>query len=135
MKVGCARGQRYRYNASTPVSEVQWIKNGEVITINATVTNNGSGVTNIFYDGSLSQLSIISASAQDSGKYTCNVTNKVNGTIDSTSIVIQGMYTMFIRCCTTFLRHYFSHCSGLNFSFEIFSCGKKANPAARCKHN
>ena len=107
------------------MSEVQWIKNGEVITINATVTNNGSGVTNIFYNGSLSQLSITSASAQDSGKYTCNVTNKVNGTIDSTSIVIQGMYTMFITCCTTFLRHYFSHCSGLNFSFEIFSCGKK----------
>lgn len=133
-----AKGENFklicRYNASPPVSEVQWIKNGEVITINATVTN-GSRVTNIFYNGSLSQLSITSASAQDSGKYTCNVTNKVNGTIDSTSIVIQGMYTMFITCCTTFLRHYFSHCSGLNFSFEIFSCWKKANPAARCKHN
>ncbi|XP_066014896.1 hemicentin-1-like [Pocillopora verrucosa] len=88
-----AKGESFtlicRYNASPPVSEVQWIKDGNVITINATVTNNGSRVTNIFYNESLSQLSITSASSQDSGNYTCNVTNNVTDTTDSTSIVIQ----------------------------------------------
>nr|XP_058964944.1 hemicentin-2-like [Pocillopora verrucosa] len=88
-----AKGESFtlicRYNASPPVSEVQWIKDGNVITINATVTNNGSRVTNIFYNESLSQLSITSASLQDSGNYTCNVTNNVTDTTDSTSIVIQ----------------------------------------------
>ena len=116
-----AKGESFtlicRYNASPPVSEVQWIKDGNVITINATVTNNGSRVTNIFYNESLSQLSITSASLQDSGNYTCNVTNNVTDTTDSTSIVIQGMYTMFITSCTTYLRHYFSQCSWLNFLF------------------
>ena len=116
-----AKGENFtlicRYNASLPVSRVQWIKDGNVITINATVTNNGSRVTKIFYNESLSQLSITSASSQNSGNYTCNVTNNVTDTTDSTSIVIQGMYTMFITSCTTYLRHYFSQCSWLNFLF------------------
>ena len=119
------------------MSEVQWIKDGNVITINATVTNNGSRVTNIFYNESLSQLSITSASLQDSGNYTCNVTNNVTDTTDSTSIVIQGMYTMFITSCTTYLRHYFSQCSWLNFfvSLKSYPLEGKANPAVLCKHN
>ncbi|XP_022810525.1 hemicentin-2-like, partial [Stylophora pistillata] len=78
-----------RYNTSTPVSEVEWIKDGEVIAINSTVTKNGSRLTIIYYNDSLSQLSIASASLQDSGNYTCNVTNGLNRTTDSTLIVIQ----------------------------------------------
>ena len=126
-----------RYNASPPVSEVQWIKDGNVITINATATNNGSRVTNIFYNESLSQLSTASASSQDSGNYICNVTNNVNGTTDSTLIVIQGMHTMSITFCTTYLRHYFSQCFWLNFFVSIKSSPveEKANPAVLCKHN
>ena len=80
-----------RYNTSTPVSEVQWIKDGEVIAVNSTVTNNGSRLTITYYDNSLSQLSIASASSQDSGTYTCNVTNEVNSTVASTMIDVQGM--------------------------------------------
>ena len=118
------------------MSEVQWIKDGNVITINATVTN-GSRVTNIFYSESLSQLSITSASSQDSGVYICNVTNNVTDTTDSTSIVIQGMYTMFITSYTTYLWHYFSQCSWLNFFVRLksYSVEGKANPAVLCKHN
>ena len=78
------------------MSRVQWKKDGKVIAVNASKTNSGSRVTDIFYNESLSQLLIASASLQDSGNYICNVTNTVNATTDSTSIVIQGMYTVFI---------------------------------------
>ena len=105
-----AKGENFtlicRYNASPPVSGVQWIKDGNVI-------------PNIFYNESLSQLAIASASSQNSGNYTCNVTNNVNDTTDSILLVIQGMYTMFITCCTTYPRHYFSHCSWLNFLVRL----------------
>ncbi|XP_022800131.1 hemicentin-1-like [Stylophora pistillata] len=88
-----AKGENFtlicRYNSSPPVSEVQWIKDGKVIAINSTATNNGSRVTITHHHGSLSQLSIASASSNDSGTYTCNVTNELNSTTDSTSIVIQ----------------------------------------------
>ena len=77
------------------MSEVQWIKDGEVIAINSTVTKNGSRLTIIYYNDSLSQLSIASASLQDSGNYTCNVTNGLNRTTDSTLIVIQGKYKIY----------------------------------------
>lgn len=51
------------------MSEVEWIKDGEVIAINSSVTNNGSRLTINYYDNSSSQLSIASASSQDSGTY------------------------------------------------------------------
>ena len=77
-----AKGENFtlicRYNASPPVSGVQWIKDGNVI-------------PSIFYNESLSQLAIASASSQNSGNYTCNVTNNVNDTTDSILLVIQGM--------------------------------------------
>ena len=119
-----AKGEKFtlicRYNASLPASRVQWKKDGKVIAVNANKTNSGSRVTDIFYNESLSQLLIASASSQDSGNYICNVTNTVNGTTDSTSIVIQGMYTVFIIWCTAYSRHYFSYCSWLIF-FNMWS--------------
>ena len=48
------------------MSEVQWLKDGKVIAKNSTATENGSRVTIIHYDESLSQLSITSASLNDS---------------------------------------------------------------------
>ena len=119
-----AKGEKFtlicRYNASSPVSRVQWKKDGKVIAVNASKTNSGSRVTDIFYNESLSQLLIASASLQDSGNYICNVTNTVNATTDSTSIVIQGMYTVFIIWCTAYSRHHFSYCSWLIF-FNMWS--------------
>ena len=121
-----AKGEKFtlicRYNASSPVSRVQWKKDGKVIAVNASKTNSGSRVTDIFYNESLSQLLIASASSQDSGNYICNVTNTVNGTTDSTSIVIQGMYTVFIIWCTAYSRHYFSYCSWLIFFLTCDLC-------------
>ena len=86
-----------RYNASPPVSEVQWLKDGKVIAKNSTATENGSRVTIIHYDESLSQLSITSASLNDSGNYICKVTNEVDSTSDSTSIAIQGRYYVMFK--------------------------------------
>ena len=126
-----AKGEKFtlicRYNASLPASRVQWKKDGKVIAVNASKTNSGSRVTDIFYNESLSQLLIASASSQDSGNYICNVTNTVNGTTDSTWIFIQGMYTVFIIWCTAYSRHYFSYCSWLIF-FNMWSVPFSPSP-------
>lgn len=79
------------------MSEVQWLKDGKVIAKNSTATENGSRVTIIHFDESLSQLSITSASLNDSGNYICNVTNEVDSTSDSTSIAIQGRYYVMFK--------------------------------------
>ena len=70
---------------------MQWIKNGTVIATNTTVLINDSRVTIPHYNESEIQLSITAASLKDAGNYTCNVTNDVNSTSDTTSIVIQGV--------------------------------------------
>ena len=76
------------------MSEVQWIKNGTVIVTNTTVQINDSRVNIPHYNGSQIQLSITTANLQDAGNYTCSVTNEVNSTSDTTSIVIQGVLYM-----------------------------------------
>ena len=81
-----------RYNASPPVSEVQWIKNGTVIVTNTTVLINDLRVIIPRYNESQIQLSITAASLKDGGDYICNVTNDVDSTSDTTLIVIEGTY-------------------------------------------
>ena len=76
------------------MSEVQWIQNGTVIATNTTVQINDSRVTIPHYNESEIQLSITSATLEDAGNYTCSVTNDVNSTSDTTSIVIQGVLYM-----------------------------------------
>ena len=76
------------------MSEVQWIKNGTVIATNTTVQINDSRVNIPHYNESQAQLSITNATLQDAGNYTCNVTNDVHSTSDTTAIVIQGLLYM-----------------------------------------
>ena len=73
------------------MSQVQWIKNGTVIATNSTVLIIDSRVTIPYYNESQVQLSINASTLQDSGSYTCKVTNYVNSTSDTTSIIIEGV--------------------------------------------
>ena len=78
-----------RYEASPPVSEVQWIK-GTVIARNTSMLINDSRVTIPSFNESQIQLSITAASLKDGGNYTCKVTNILNSTQDMTVIIIEG---------------------------------------------
>ena len=79
-----------RYEASPPVSEVQWIKDGTVIAVNTSMLINDSRVTIPSFNESQIQLSITAASLKDGGNYTCKVTNVLNSTQDTTMIIIEG---------------------------------------------
>ena len=79
-----------RYEASPPVSEVQWIKEGTVIAGNTSVPINDSRVTIPSFNESQIQLSITAASLKDGGNYICKVTNNLNSTQDTTMIIIKG---------------------------------------------
>ena len=78
-----------RYEASPPVSEVQWIK-GTVIARNTSMLINDSRVTIPSFNESQIQLSITAASLKDGGNYICKVTNNLNSTQDTTMIIIKG---------------------------------------------
>ena len=79
-----------RYEASPPVSEVQWIKEGTVIVRNTSVQINDSRVRIPFFNESQIQLSITAASLKDGRNYTCKVTNILGSTRDTTMIIIKG---------------------------------------------
>ena len=84
-----------QYNASPPVSEVQWVKDGSVIARND--SGIGNGLVNITeFTESQSQLLISSSTRNDEGDYTCFVTNAVGNSSDITSVVIQGMFFSMI---------------------------------------
>ena len=78
-----------RYEASPPVSKVQWIK-GTVIARNNSMLINDSRVTIPSFNESQIQLSITAASLKDGGNYTCKITNILNSTQDMTMIIIEG---------------------------------------------
>ena len=80
-----------QYNASPPVSEVQWVKDGNVIARNG--SGIGNGLVNVTqFTESQSQLLISSTTTQDEGNYSCSVTNTVGKSSDTTSVLIQGMF-------------------------------------------
>ena len=79
-----------RYEASPPVSEVQWIKEGTAIAGNTSVQINDSRVTIPSFNASQIQLLITAASLKDGGNYICKVTNILNSTQDTTMIIIKG---------------------------------------------
>jgi len=81
-----------RYNASPPVSEVLWKKDGTVITRNASVQNNDSRITIAHYTASQIQLTINTTTSNDAGNYTCAVTNAVGNSSDTTVILIEGVF-------------------------------------------
>ncbi|XP_066015799.1 hemicentin-1-like [Pocillopora verrucosa] len=78
-----------RYEASPPVSEVQWIKEGTLIAGNTSVLINDSRVRIPSFNESQIQLSITAASLKDGGNYTCRVTNILNSTQDTIMIIIK----------------------------------------------
>ncbi|XP_022799388.1 hemicentin-1-like [Stylophora pistillata] len=77
------------YEASPPVSEVQWRKEGTVIVRNASKLINGSRVTIPSFNESQVQLSITEASLRDEGNYTCNASNIFSSTQDTIMIIIE----------------------------------------------
>jgi len=81
-----------RYNASPPASEVLWKKDGTVIVRNTSVEINDSRITIPHYSESQIQLTVINATAQDAGNYTCLVTNVVGNSSDTTVIFIEGTF-------------------------------------------
>ena len=80
-----------QYDASPPVSEVQWVKDGSVIARND--SGIGNRLVNITeFTESQSHLLISSSTRDDEGNYTCFVTNAVGNSSNITSVLIQGMF-------------------------------------------
>ena len=78
------------YDALPPVSEVQWIKDGEVIARNFSLLVNESHLTVSHYNESEIQLLINQSTSRDAGDYTCLVINAVGNSSQKTSIISQG---------------------------------------------
>ena len=100
-----------RYNASPPVSEVLWEKNGTVIARNKSAAINSSRITIPRYNESQSQLTVLNATSQDAGNYTCSVTNSVGNLSDTTVIFIEGLFLMYKAINLTCSRLNCSHVS------------------------
>ena len=79
------------YNTSPPASEVQWRKDGAVISRNVTMESGARGNITHFNE-SLVQLTISSSITDDTGNYTCVVINKVDNSTDTASVTIQGLF-------------------------------------------
>ena len=81
-----------QYHALPPVSEVQWKKDGTIIARNTSVEINDSRTVISHYNESHVQLTINTTTPQDSGNYTCIVTNDMGSSSDSATIVLEGMF-------------------------------------------
>ena len=77
------------YNSSPVASEVQWLKNGEVISRNDTMVNNARGNITRLNESSI-QLIISPSISSDAANYTCLVINDVGNS--SETIAIRGLY-------------------------------------------
>ena len=88
--VGKIRKLICEYDAVPPVSEVQWIKDGDVIARNFSVLVNESRLTVSHYNESQIQLLINQSTSYDAGDYTCLVINAVGNSSQKTSIISQG---------------------------------------------
>ena len=108
-----------QYNASPPVSEVQWVKDGNVIARNGSGIGNGSVNVTQFTE-SQSQLLILSSTSHDEGNYACFVTNTVGNSSDTTSVLIQGMFFWMMHgiliFCTIVWSHHFESSTVFKYS-------------------
>ena len=77
------------YNSSPVASEVQWLKNGKVISRNNKMENNTRGTITRF-NGSSIQLTISPSVSSDAANYTCLVIKDVGNSSDT--IAIRGLY-------------------------------------------
>ena len=80
------------YNTSSPASKVQWLKDGTVISRNATILENAAQRNITHFNESVVQLTIGSSTTQDAGNYICLVENNVTNSSATTEIVIQGLF-------------------------------------------
>ena len=77
------------YNTSPPVSEVSWEKNGTVISTNGSVLV-GARTNITHFNDSTVQLTLVQSILSDSGNYTCVVTNRIDNSSATASVIIQG---------------------------------------------
>ena len=77
------------YNTSPSISEVRWEKDGNVISRNGSEDAGARGVITHFNDSTV-QLTIASSNSSDSGNYTCVVTNRIDNSSATASVIIQG---------------------------------------------
>ena len=77
------------YNTSPSISEVRWEKDGNVISRNGSEEAGARGVITHFNDSTV-QLTITSSNSSDSGDYTCVVTNRIDNSSATASVIIQG---------------------------------------------
>ena len=78
------------YDAMPPVSEAQWIKDGDVIARNSSLLVNESRISVPYYNESQIQLLINQSTSQDAGNYSCLVINAVGNSSRRTSVISQG---------------------------------------------
>ena len=79
------------YNSSPTPSEVQWKKDGIVISKNASTENFTQGSIEYFNE-SQAQLRINESTSEIAGSYTCLVINSVYNSSATTSLVVQGLF-------------------------------------------
>ena len=77
------------YNTSPSISEVRWEKDGNVISRNSSEDAGARGGITHFNDSTV-QLTIASSNSSDSGNYTCVVTNRIDNSSATASVIIQG---------------------------------------------
>ena len=87
--VGNAIQLTCHYNSSPVASEVQWLKNGKLISRNDTMENNTRENITHFNETSI-QLTISPSISSDAANYTCFVINDVDNSSDT--IAIRGLY-------------------------------------------
>ena len=83
------------YDAVPSVSEVQWIKDGDVIARNVSVLVNESHLTVSYYNESQIQLLINQSTSHDAGNYTCLVINAVGNSSQMALVISQGTFVSF----------------------------------------
>ena len=103
--VGKVKKLLCKYDAVPSVSEVQWIKDGDVIARNSSLLVNESRLTVSNYNESQIQLLINQSTSHDAGNYTCLVINAVGNSSQKTSVISQGTecYKALYNCvCLAF---------------------------------
>ena len=93
--VGKVKKLLCEYDAVPPVSEVQWIKDGDVIARNFSVLVNESRLTVSYYNESQIQLLINQSTSHDAGNYTCLVINAVGNSSQMALVISQGTFVSF----------------------------------------
>ena len=93
--VGKVKKLLCEYDAVPSVSEVQWIKEGDVIARNSSVLVNESRLTVSYYNESQIQLLINQSTSHDAGNYTCLVINAVGNSSQMALVISQGTFVSF----------------------------------------